>query len=95
MVRRRTNYDPLAPITALTWLAARDKYGKVLESRELAPGADLRAIITAERNRLLTEGWAADEIGRCSAFFYCTRDGERVEVGILRRDPSQPLFGPG
>jgi hypothetical protein len=93
MPRRRTNYDPLTPIPAPTWLVARDRFGTVLDLRDLAPGADLRAILTAERERRLADGWAADEIGRCSACFFCTRDGERVEVGILRRDPRVPFPG--
>jgi hypothetical protein len=95
MVRRRQNYDPLKPITAVTWLTAKDKYGKVLECQELTPGADLRAILTAERARRLADGWMADEIGRVTSFFFCIRDGERVEVGICRRDPRLSLFAPG
>jgi hypothetical protein len=91
MARRRTNYDPLAPITEPTWLVAQDRFYTPLEIRELEPGADLRSTLNAERARRIAEGWVCDEIGRVCSFFFCIRDGERIEVGILRRDPRLPF----
>lgn len=90
MVRRRTNYDPLLPIPAVTWLVALDMLRGVREFRELAAGTDLRAVVTAERAKRIADGWVADEIGSCSSTFFCSRDGERLEVGIIRRDPRKP-----
>jgi hypothetical protein len=92
MVRRRQNYDPLKPITSVTWLTAKNQYGKVLECLELMASADLRAVLTAERTRRVAEGWVPDEIGRVTSSFFCTRDGERIEVGICRRDPRLSPF---
>lgn len=91
MVRRRQNYDPLLPIPAVTWLVTQDKFRNVLEFRELAAGTDLRAVLTAEREKRIADGWVAPEIGPVSSTFFCTREGERIEVGIMRRDPRLPM----
>jgi hypothetical protein len=43
----------------------------------LPPNADLKAALAAERQRLVDEGWAADELTRYS-FVFCRRANERV-----------------
>jgi hypothetical protein len=53
---------------------------------------ELRAVVTAEREKRPAQGWVADEIGRASSGFFCTREGERIEVGIVRRDPRLPYL---
>lgn len=81
---RRAAPDPLAPIDGPTWLVVRDACGQLLESTELPPLADQRAILAAAREARIAEGRRPDEIGvRCSQFF-ATRDGERIMVGIER-----------
>lgn len=87
---RRSAPDPLAPIDAPTWLVVRDMCGQLLESTELAPRAEQRAILAAAREARIADGWKADEIGpRCSQFF-ATLAGERVMVGI-ERDPAREI----
>lgn len=90
MNRRRRNVDPLLPIRQVCWLVTRDKLSNVIEFTEVAVGTDLRATLTAERARYVADGWTADDIGRCCSFFFATRAGERVEVGINRHDPRLP-----
>jgi hypothetical protein len=48
--------------------------------RDLAAGTDLRAVVTAEREKRIAAGWVADEIGRVSSTFFCTRDAERFSA---------------
>ncbi|MDB6013138.1 MAG: hypothetical protein JWL65_5388 [Gammaproteobacteria bacterium] len=91
MNRRRQNVDPLLPILHPCWLVTRDKLSNVIEFTEVAAGTDLRAILTAERARYVADGWTADEIGRCCSFFFASREGVRVEVGINRQDPRVPV----
>jgi hypothetical protein len=56
MIRRRTNFDPLAPRHLPTWLVTRDMFGKALEVTALAPHADLRAILRAAREARIAAG---------------------------------------
>jgi hypothetical protein len=90
MIRRRQNVDPLLPLPRICWLVTRDKLSNAIEFVEVAAGTDLRATLNAERARYVAQGWAADEIGRYTSFFFCTREGVRVEVGINRHDPRLP-----
>lgn len=85
--RKRQSPDPLAPIHEPTWLVVRDAHGNVLEASELALNSDLRAVLTTARGRRIDEGWVAQEIGAHCAFFFASRNGERVLVGIERRAP--------
>lgn len=87
MNRRRSEPDPLFVTDKPTWLVTRNAVNQVLESVKLAPRADLRAILNAAREARIAEGWVADTIGRRCSFFFCTRGGIRLEVGIFRRDP--------
>ena len=54
----------------------------MFEFQELAPDADFRVILTAERAGRIAESWVVNEIGRATSFF--TRDGQRVEVDMSR-----------
>ena len=88
---RRTLYDPLAPIPAVTWLVVQDSYRHTLEVRELPPRADLRAILMAARQARVNDGWEATELGRVDSAFFCSHGGVRLQVGIQRCDPAQPM----
>ncbi|HTV79354.1 MAG TPA: hypothetical protein VMF03_13930 [Steroidobacteraceae bacterium] len=90
MVRRPRPADPLLPVPQATWLVVHDMLRRPLEWRQLAPGADLRAILTHEREERLAAGWDCDEIGRVCSFFFAVRKGVRIQVGIGRYDPAGP-----
>jgi hypothetical protein len=47
--RTRSAPEPLAALNAPTWLAVRSAVGFVVDATELAPGADLRSMLTAAR----------------------------------------------
>jgi hypothetical protein len=87
---RRNRPDPLPPLQVPTWLVTRNKHRQPLEWRRLAAGADLRAILEVSRAERIAAGWACDDIGPHCGFFFCERDGERVQVGIERYDPGGP-----
>jgi len=85
--RKRQLPDPLAPVEAATWLVVRDRVGRVLEGTELEHRTDLRAVLTAARHERIASGWAAEDIGAVCSFFFASRAGERVLVGIERLPP--------
>jgi hypothetical protein len=89
--RKRSAPDPLAPVNAVTWLVVRNRLGFVLESSQLTPHTDLRATLTAARDARNSSGWQADEICGACSFFFASRAGERVLIGIERREPQGPL----
>jgi hypothetical protein len=85
--RKRSLRDPLQPVDAPTWLVVRNALSEVVESIPLARRADLRAILNAERDRRIADGWTADVIGPACGSFFCSRDGVRVLVAIEVCDP--------
>jgi len=85
--RKRQSPDPLAPTADPAWLVVRDALGDILASCELAPNADLRAVLMGARSERIADGWDAEEIGARCAIFFARRDGERVLIGIERRLP--------
>lgn len=88
-MRRRGRHDPLQPNASATWLVVRNELSQVVESHEIEPRADLRAILIAARAQRLAEGWVADEIGDL-AFFFCRRANRRLFVSIEMRRPPRP-----
>jgi hypothetical protein len=97
MVRKsRYNHNAFRPVDAATWLVVRDRCSLLLEYRPLAPNADLRAVLNSERAKRVAAGWVADEIG-IGCYFFCSKDGVRVFVGIAHQNPNLPqgnLHGP-
>ena len=87
MRQRRGQRDALEPINEPRWLVVRDRFSRVLESQALSAKADLRATMQGERNRRLRDGWAAEDIPRNCAFFFCDRDNDRVCVSIECFEP--------
>jgi hypothetical protein len=71
------------------------QFREPLEVTSLAPMADLRGVLIAERERRIAAGWAVEEIGRRSSSFFCSKNGVRVMIGIVRRDPANPTLGHG
>jgi hypothetical protein len=64
--------------------------GVLLEVSELPPRADQRAVLATAREARIANGWQAADIGPPCAFFFATRAGERVMVGI-ERDPGRQI----
>jgi hypothetical protein len=60
---------------------------QVVSSTALAPGADLKAVLTAAREARIAQQWDCEEIGPCVAFFFCRRGGVREMVAIEMRCP--------
>jgi len=55
---------------------------EILSCEPLPLGVDLRATITAARQRMAAQGWAVEELAVYSPYFFAVRDGQRVEVSI-------------
>jgi hypothetical protein len=86
---RRSHYDPLQPQNALTWLVVRNELSRAVEVAELAPNVDLRKVLNAARDARIATGWKADPIGPACGFFFCSRSGVRLCIGIEVRAPAQ------
>src|SRR5690349_1560440 len=84
---RRSRPDPLQPASEPRWLVVRDRLSRVLESHELAPSTDLRAVLAEAREARIAAGWECEEIGDRLAFFFCARDGERHMIVIEAQQP--------
>ena len=87
MYQRRGQRDALRPVNEPRWLVIRDRFSRVLESRALSPGADLRAVMEAERGRRRGAGWATGDIPYKCAFFFCDLENDRVCVSIECYEP--------
>src|SRR5262249_21634932 len=81
-MRRRTLPEPLKPTHEPRWLVVRDSINQALKSTQIPPNANLRNVLEAARAERIADGWTAESIGRCVAFFFCSRDGERLMVAI-------------
>lgn len=87
---RRNRPDPLQPLQVPAWLVTRNQNRAPLESSQLAPGANLRAILQAARAARISSGWGCDDIGPSTGFFFAERAGERIQVCVERFDPAGP-----
>ena len=96
MARTRCRYtDSLTPVDHPTRLTVRHPFGELLESRELAPGADLRGVLMSEYAKRAADGWSCEEPpAKNFAGFFCSRNGLRVLVGISPQDPSVASVAP-
>jgi hypothetical protein len=68
----------------------RNALSQVIGFTELAPLSDLRRVLNAAREARIADGWTPEEIGPSCAFFFATRERERILVTIERRDPRGP-----
>ena len=75
--RYRSVPDPLATVREPRWLVIRDRTSSPLRYLQLPGGTDLKATLAAERQRLIDEGWTADQLTRYQ-FVFCQRGEERV-----------------
>lgn len=95
-MRRKGDSDALNPVNEPRWLVVRDRLSHVVSWQALAPKADPRSAMSAERARRVAEGWRAEGIPRHCAFFFCDRGEERVCVAIECFEPGSrsPIVWP-
>jgi hypothetical protein len=90
-MRKRNPPEPFKPRRDRTWIVARDALSRVVASTPLEPNADLKAALMAARDARIADGWDCERVGPSVAFFFCTREGVRHQVGIEARTP--PAIG--
>jgi hypothetical protein len=69
-MRRKGESDALKSVNEARWLVVRNRLSYVVSCLALTPKADLRAAMSAERNRWVAEGWHAEASLRHCAFFF-------------------------
>ena len=87
MTPRRNVFDPLEPTKELRWYVVRDMHGALLESRELAPGSDLKRVFVLAILKHLDAGWQIGGFGSRAGVFFCARGIERHMVSITPTAP--------
>jgi hypothetical protein len=91
---RRNVFDPLEPTKEPRWYEVRDVHGRVLESRLLPAGTDLKRVFVAAMLEYIDAGWQLGEFGSHVGIFFCTRGTERRMVSITPSAPgSQHNYG--
>lgn len=91
MIRKRAVFDPLEPTNESRWYEVRDMRGLVLESRLLPGGTGLRRAFVVAMLEHIDAGWQLGEFSSRGGSFFCTRGGERCQVGIEAADPGRPI----
>jgi hypothetical protein len=91
-MRRKGESDALNSVNEPRWLVVRDRLSQVVTCQALAPKVDLRAALSAERDRRVAQGWHADVSPRQCALYFCDRGEERVcgdrvlRAGVAKSD---------
>jgi len=94
MTRRRQAHDPLEATTDPRWYVVRSMHGRVLESRPLPAGTDLKRAFLLAMLQWLDDGWQLGEFSSAAATFFCDRNPERRMVSIDPSDPDDvPMYG--
>jgi hypothetical protein len=62
-------------------------YGRVLESRPLPPGTDLKRVFVAAMLEYIDGGWPLGEFGSRGGVFFCTHGTEGRTVSITPTSP--------
>jgi hypothetical protein len=70
-----------------SWLVVRNMTGAVLDSQEIAAGADLKRVFVATMLEWLDAGWRIGEFSSTAGTFFCVRGAERRMVGIQPTEP--------
>jgi hypothetical protein len=89
MTTKRSKDDPLARSSQPRWLVLRDMFHNVLDSTELAPGADLRQAFASGLAELERNGWQSE--GASGAMVFVRRGAERRLFAVHEHDPQEPL----
>jgi hypothetical protein len=90
MTARRSRYAPTDESRIPHWLVTYDVYRRVLASKHLAIGTDLRAAMRKAIAKHEADGWTVENDG-AYGFLFCNRDGERREIRMQPTDPAQPI----
>lgn len=86
---RRPKVDPLAQIDAPTWFVVQDQCGQYKSYRKLEPMENLRAIVMLAAANRSAMGWEVEEMSPFCSGFFCSKDGVREQIGIVRLGPGQ------
>jgi hypothetical protein len=62
---------------------------RVLEVRQLAPGADLKRAFIAAMLEWIDAGWQLREFSSRTGVFFCNKGIERRQIEIAPTDPGQ------
>jgi len=90
MASKRQRFDPLRVTHASRWLSRLDAHNRVIESRELPAGTDLRLALSTHLARLQTDGWVVEGVSFSGTFIH--RGSERHYMAIYPADPkAQPI----
>ena len=65
----------------------RNMHNAVVESRQLAAGADLKRAFIAAMLEWIDAGWSIPEFSSRVGVFFCTRDVDRRQVEITPSNP--------
>jgi hypothetical protein len=87
MTPRRNVYDPLEPTTEPRWYEVRDMHNRLLESRLLSPGSNLKRAFVVAMLEHIDAGWQLGEFGSRVGVFFCTRGTERRMVSVTPTAP--------
>jgi hypothetical protein len=90
MAPRRSRYAPTDESRIPHWHVTYGLFRRVLASKYMAIGADLRAEIWQANAECAADGWTVENDG-AFGFFFCNRAGERKEVRMQPTDPSEPV----
>jgi hypothetical protein len=89
MAPRRAVYDPLDATREPRWFAVHSRSGKLLVSRLLETGVDLKRVFVAALLERIDAGWEVGEFSSRSAVFFCVRGADREMVSIVPCDPRE------
>jgi hypothetical protein len=90
MAKRRSSFDPLSPAKELRWLCVRHMDQRLIESRRLEPGADLKAAFVHALAAHADGGWTLERFSSGLACAFCRRGEERRLIAIECFDPTRP-----
>ena len=89
-MKRRSLPSALTHVDAPRWLRVLTLASEPIEARELPPGADLRAELQRQVDRMRAEGWEP-EGGIDWGSVFMRRGHQRVEVRVSASPPGAPV----
>ena len=86
---RRSVFDPLEISKEPRWYTVRNIHRKLIETRPLPAGSDLKRAFVVAMLEWIDAGWAIAEFSSRSGAFFCTRGVERRQIGITPTNPGK------